>query len=234
MPRLRRSDSASFLSERRRMQLQRSELRLLLLWKPLCLSFPIRVSSFFPVYETHWPPALLGSVPPLPPQKPTLYIGGGEQMLRARRPRSVHQPPGGSAGAARTDGPPAGPASPPGPWSSGPAETRALSALPSDALLCKTRVLADKRWWPDRAQLLPAAERWGGEGGPDPGAWSKTGREPTPSPFPRECQDQEAGRSPRGPAHPCHLKLASSNQSIFIERLLCAWGQSRSLRGCSE
>ena len=65
------------------------------------------------MYETHWPPALLRSVPPAPPQKPTLYLEGGEKMLSAMRHLSVNPPLGGAAGGGRPFGPPWG-SEPPG------------------------------------------------------------------------------------------------------------------------
>lgn len=78
------------------------------------------------------------------------------------------------------DGPPRGPRTPGGPSVGAPAlefrppETSPVSSprgvrdtaasCPS-ALLRTTGVLVDKPWWQNRAQLLPAAGRWGGVGG---------------------------------------------------------------------
>lgn len=188
-----------------------SELRRLLLCrKPFCLSFPICVSIFFPVYETHWPPALLCSVPPVPPQKSTLYLGGGEDAQCDATP--VGQPAPGRSGGwspacrspARVLRPPEAHCCRPGPGAPAPRKPEwSLSSPPAALLLCKTGVLPDKLWWPDR---LPPAAEVGRREVLGPRAWSKTGRGPTPSPF---LKGVSGSRSRRGSQRASSLTLAA-------------------------
>lgn len=120
-----------------------------------------------------------------------LYLEGGEKMLSAMRNLSVNPPPGGAAGGGRPFGPPGGlrgprpaqccrpgrgaPAlrkpecslsSPGTPFSSGRLESYQTSSGGQTARSC----FQLRRGGEEREVL-------------EPRAWSKTGREPTPSPF---------------------------------------------------
>lgn len=216
MPCLRGSDSAFFLSEIRRMRelraLQLSELRLLLLWKPFCLSFPICVSISFVVYETHWPPALLRSVQPAPPQKPTLYLEGGEKMLSAMRHLSVNPPLGGAAGGGRPFGSPRGlraprPAQCCRPGRGAPALRKPECSLssprtPFSARLESYQTSSGGQTARSCFQLLRGGEE---REVLEPRAWSKTGREPTPSLFLKGVSESRSG--PESQRTGSHLPL---------------------------